>query len=233
MIDGPGISGGIAEVGNGAIEVTGSSGENIVFQSGGSGHFDPGDELGFPNNYSGTVSGFGQNPHQFIALPAYGSGTSGYGLTFSGGVLSVSFSGTPLADIKLAGTPGAFVLSFTTALPEFPGGAIEIFDPPAGGQQSSTVSNGGTVEPGPAGVLPHHGLDLPDTAFGAQTTLAYAENAAGAGGTLTVSDGRHAASIALLGNYMAGSFATPAGNGGALVSAAQAQQPLLTHPPHG
>jgi hypothetical protein len=33
---------------------------------------------------------------------------------------------------------------------------------------------------------------------------------------------------------VAGSFATTAGgNGGALVSAAQTQQPLLTHPPHG
>jgi hypothetical protein len=50
---------------------------------------------------------------------------------------------------------------------------------------------------------------------------------------LTVSDGRHAASIALLGNYMAGSFVTAAdGHGGTLVKEApQAeQQPLLTHP---
>ena len=53
-------------------------------------------------------------------------------------------------------------------------------------------------------------------------------------GTLTMSDGRHAAAIALLGNCMAGSFVAMAdGHGGTLVMEAQTgQQPLLTHPPH-
>ncbi len=66
----------------------------------------------------------------------------------------------------------------------------------------------------------------------AQTTLAYAENGARTGGTLTVTDGRHAAAIALLGNYMAGSFFTTAdGHGGTLVTETQPQQhTLLTHP---
>jgi hypothetical protein len=76
---------------------------------------------------------------------------------------------------------------------------------------------------------------LPDIAFGAQTTLAYSQNAAGTGGTLTVSDGRHAAAIALIGNYMAGSFVVAAdGHGGTLVTEERLdQQPLLTRPPHG
>ena len=39
--------------------------------------------------------------------------------------------------------------------------------------------------------------------FGAQTTLAYSENHTGIGGTLPVTDGRHAAAVAVLGNYMA------------------------------
>ena len=41
--------------------------------------------------------------------------------------------------------------------------------------------------------------------------------------------------IALLGNYMAGSFAAAAdGHGGTLVTEAQTgQAPLLAHPPHG
>ena len=97
--------------------------------------------------------------------------------------------------------------------------------------------NGGTVSSDTVtSAMPHSGIDLPDIAFGAQTTLAYAENAAGTGGTLTVSDGRHAASIALLGNYIAGNFVIGAdGHGGTLISGApQAeQQALLTHPPHG
>ena len=75
---------------------------------------------------------------------------------------------------------------------------------------------------GAGATFPRHGIDLPDIAFGAQTTLAYSENATGTGGTLTVSDGRHAAAIALLGNYMAGSFVAAAdGHGGTLVTQAQ------------
>jgi hypothetical protein len=67
-------------------------------------------------------------------------------------------------------------------------------------------------------LIPHSGIDLPNIAFGPQTTLAYSENATGADGTLTVSDGRHDASIALLGNYLAGSFLTTAdGHGGTLI----------------
>ena len=89
--------------------------------------------------------------------------------------------------------------------------------------------------PANSGTFPRQGIDLPNIAFGAQTTLAYAANASGTGGTLTVTDGRHAAAIALLGNYMAGSLVTAAdGHGGTLISQAQTQQqPLLTHPPHG
>ena len=106
------------------------------------------------------------------------------------------------------------------------GGIVEISDP--------DVPNGGNVQFANSGTFPRQGIDLPNIAFGAQTTLAYAANAAGAGGTLTVGDGRHAATIALLGNYMAGSFVTTAdGHGGTLISEAQAQQPLLTNPRHG
>ena len=97
------------------------------------------------------------------------------------------------------------------------------------------MPNGGSVELAAGQAFPRQGIDLPDIAFGAQTTLAYAQNKAGTGGTLTVSDGRHAASIALFGNYIAGSFATAAdGHGGTLVTQNQNEQtPLLAHPPHG
>ena len=50
--------------------------------------------------------------------------------------------------------------------------------------------------------FPQHGIDLPNIAFGAQTTLAYAGNEAGTGGTLLVGDGRHAAAIALHGRKL-------------------------------
>jgi hypothetical protein len=57
-------------------------------------------------------------------------------------------------------------------------GNVEIADP--------TVPNGGSVAPEPRQALPQHGIDLPDIAFGAQTTLAYTRNAAGTSGLLTV-----------------------------------------------
>jgi hypothetical protein len=107
-------------------------------------------------------------------------------------------------------------------------GHVEIVDP--------AVPNGGSVAAGSVRTFPGGGVDLPDIAFGAQTTLAYAANATGTGDTLTVRDGRHAAAIALLGNYMAGSFAVTAdGHGGTPVTE-QSQTPpapLLTHPPQG
>jgi hypothetical protein len=80
--------------------------------------------------------------------------------------------------------------------------------------------------------FPQQGVDLPNIAFGKQTAFAFSEDAAGTGGTLTVDDGRHAASIALLGNYMAGSFVTTAdGHGGTLVTeTSQNARPSLTHP---
>jgi hypothetical protein len=105
------------------------------------------------------------------------------------------------------------------------GGTVAITDP--------MVVSGGSVQPALAETFPRHGIDLPDIAFGAQTTLAYSENATGTGGTLTVSDGRHAAAIALLGNYMAGGFiAAAGGHGGTLTTQTQhtPPQPLLTHP---
>jgi hypothetical protein len=50
---------------------------------------------------------------------------------------------------------------------------------------------------------------------------------------LTVSDGRHAAAIALIGNYMAGSFVIAAdGHGGTLVTQERLDRPFLSHPSH-
>jgi hypothetical protein len=152
----------------------------------------------------------------------FASGGAGIHLHYApragSGTLTVSSGSTPVAQINIIGT-------YTSA--NFSAGAdsqgnVKIFDP--------VVPNGGTAEP-----FPQQGVDLPNIAFGAQTTLAYAANANGNGGTLTVSDGRHAASIALLGNYMAGSFAVTAdGHGGTLLTEASQNAPmLLAQPRHG
>ena len=78
-------------------------------------------------------------------------------------------------------------------------------------------------------------LDLADLAFGKNTTLGYAGNSSNTGGTLTMSDGTHTANIALLGQYMASSFATSAdGFGGTLIheSPAATLTQTLTQPQH-
>ena len=85
-----------------------------------------------------------------------------------------------------------------------------------------------------AGFGAQDAIDLPSIGFGANTTLGYSENSSDNGGTLSITDGAHAAAIALLGNYIAASFVPAAdGLGGTVISeAAQTanQQPLLTHP---
>jgi hypothetical protein len=76
-------------------------------------------------------------------------------------------------------------------------------------------------------------LDLADLAFGKNTTLGYAANSSNTGGTLTVSDGTHTANIALLGQYMAGSFVMSAdGFGGTHIQDPPPATLTLTHPQH-
>ena len=80
------------------------------------------------------------------------------------------------------------------------------------------------------------GIDLPGIAFGADTTLGYLPNSKGTGGTLSVTDGALSAKIALLGNYIASSFALESDNhGGTMVVTEPSQvatQMLLTSPHH-
>jgi hypothetical protein len=75
-------------------------------------------------------------------------------------------------------------------------------------------------------------IDLTGISFGGNTTLGYSANSDNTGGTLTVSDGSHAASVALLGQYMASSFVMASdGHGGTLITDPQSNQaPLLTQP---
>jgi hypothetical protein len=147
------------------------------------------------------------NTISFNYTPAAGSGT-----------LTVSSGGRVVASIDMIGTYTSANFSITSGV----SGTVAIVDP--------TVVNGGSAELGPAQAFPRHGLDLPDIAFGAQTTIAYSENRTNAGGTLTVTDGRHAASVALLGNYH-GWKLRHHGGGTLLTQATQTgQRPLLTHP---
>jgi hypothetical protein len=226
------VRGGFVEVGDGIIDVLSGGTANVFFTPTGSGELRIADTASSPSVFTGTISGFGglnhSNQNEFIDLINVTSAPSAitFSYTSSGGsnasgTLLVSSGGVEVAKIN-------FVGSYTSANFNIGSGVISsvtITDP--------GVVNGGSVDGGAVPTFDaHSGIDLPDIAFGAQTTLAYAVNAAGTGGTLTVSDGRHAASIALLGAYMAGSFVTTAdGHGGALVTEAQPhEQTLLAHP---
>ena len=91
----------------------------------------------------------------------------------------------------------------------------------------------GTFTGAVAGLVAQDSIDLPGIGFGATTTLAFSENNTRTGGILTVTDGTHAAAIALLGTYMASTLITGAdGHGGTLVTEAlqPGQPPPLAHP---
>jgi hypothetical protein len=134
----------------------------------------------------------------------------------SGGTLTVT-NGTNSVALKLLGnyTTASWMLSKDSA------GGTRVVDPPVTGSLSAD-GNGGAVG----------GIDLSGISFGANTTLAYSPSSDNTGGTLTVSDGLHAQSVALLGQYMASSFVMASdGHGGTLINDPPAnQQPLLTHP---
>ena len=94
-------------------------------------------------------------------------------------------------------------------------------------QLDQSASFSGTI----AGFGGQDQLDLTDITFGANSTLGYSENSNNTGGSLVVSGGQHTASIALLGSYMASSFAAASdGYGGTIITEAaqiSSQIPLL------
>lgn len=181
----------------------------------------------------------------------------------AGGTLTIDNQAGQTADIKFKGSklPDVPYTAASFNISNDGRGGTLITDPPVD-SQPHTIANGSTLElagaatakttfAGPTGSLQLDSsqafsgkiagfggqdvIDLGDIAFGANTTLGYRENASNTGGTLNVSDGIHSARIALLGNYMASSFATAGdGHGGTLITeastAAANLQPLITVP---
>jgi hypothetical protein len=140
-------------------------------------------------------------------------GSGGAGAEISGGA-TLEFGAASSANVGFAAGAGA-------------AGMLKL-------DQASGFS--GTV----AGLGAGDAIDLADIIFGGSDTLAYAANAAGTGGMLTVGDGTHTANLALIGQYAAAEFATaPNPGGGTVVTYGQAPPPsgstdqaLLAHPHH-
>jgi large repetitive protein len=123
-------------------------------------------------------------------------------LTVNNGAI-VDLSGSSAAAVTFAGSSGTLQL-----------------DHPAG--FSGTIS----------GFAGQDQIDLTSVAFSSNTTLGYLPNAGNLGGTLSVSDGVHNVSLALLGQYIASSFVTASdGHGGTLVIEQPSNSTIsLAHP---
>jgi hypothetical protein len=81
-----------------------------------------------------------------------------------------------------------------------------------------------------AGLALGNNLDLADLPFQGNTAPGYAANSGNTGGTLAVTEGANTVNIALMGNYLAGSFvASSDGHGGTLVVDPPPSQ-FITHP---
>jgi hypothetical protein len=139
---------------------------------------------------------------------------------------------TPVVGTGIDEISGAGIISFSSNAVVSGQGQSVIFDPNSTGTFSLIDSPDfkGTV----AGLAPGNFLDLNDISYLTVQTPIYTPNANGTGGTLTVTDGQRTANIALLGQYMAGSFATHRdANAGVLVyDPPPSTQPPAVTPPH-
>ena len=195
------VSGGAVIVGNGIVDVLSGGTANIAFRSTGSGGLEIADTNANSSAFTGAIFGFGgvnhTNHKQFIDLVSVTSAAHTISFSYTSaagsGTLTVSSGGAVVASIDLVGAYTSSSFHIVSGI----SGTVAITDP--------AVVNGGTVEPAPVPSVVQHGIDLPNLGFGGPGTLAYAQTA-NAGNTPTILDGRHAATIVLLGNSIAGSF---------------------------
>jgi hypothetical protein len=237
--------------GTGEVEFGAASTNLVKFAAGSTGELILDESV----KYSGTIAGFGL--HQSIDLADINEATAALSYApnspNTSGVLTINDHEGHVAHLKFDGT---FSLGEFHLANDGGGGAL-LTDPPID-TSPHTIADGATLEidngasgkitfAGPAGTLQldnpwafsgkvagfggEDQIDLMDVSFGTQTSLGYAGSGS-TGGELKVSDGIHTANIALLGNYMASTFATASdGHGGTLITAApQAQQPMLATP---
>jgi hypothetical protein len=199
------VSGGAVTVGNGLVDVLSGGTANIAFRSNGSGGLEIADTNANSSAFTGAIFGFGgvnhTNHKQFIDLVSVTSAAHTISFSYTSaagsGTLTVSSGGAVVASIDLVGAYTSSSFHIVSGI----SGTVAITDP--------AVLNGGTVEPAPVPSVVRHGINLPNLAFGGPGTLAYAQTA-NAGNAPTILDGRHAATIVLLGNCIAGSFALAA-----------------------
>ena len=105
------VNGGVALIGDGIVDIAGSSGESVRFLSSGSGGLEIADTKGHTSAFSGRVSGFGGSGHsnheQFIDLVSVTSAPNTISLSYvsaashTSGTLFVSSGGAVVAQINI------------------------------------------------------------------------------------------------------------------------------------
>ena len=158
--------------------------------------------------------------------------------SYANGVLTVT-DGTNTDKLDFNGSYKLANFDFAS---DGSGGTI-VYDPPAPPSSALAATSSGQTSGGQGsnftGTVSGFGaqdvIDLPGIAFDAQATLGYLPDSDQTGGTLPFMDGAQSAKIALIGNYMASSFAAVGDHhSDSMVTEAwqASNQSLLTHPQH-
>jgi autotransporter-associated beta strand protein/probable HAF family extracellular repeat protein len=202
-----------------SLEFAARDSENITFSPGATGSVKFDDSLNaqfFTGQLSGLSTLGGNSVDLADLLWAQGKMSASYKGTPKGGTLTIS-NGTNKVALNLLGN----YIGASWMLSQDGGAGTLVKDPPVTGSLTP-CANGGAAG----------SIDLSGISFGTNTTLGYSPNSDNTGGTLTASDGLHAQSVALLGQYMASSFVMASdGHGGTLITETPSnQQPFLTHP---
>ena len=202
-----------------SLEFATRDSENITSSPGATGSLKFDDSLNaqfFTGQLSGLSTQGGNSVDLADLLWVQGKMSASYNGTSKGGTLTIS-NGTNKVALNLLGN----YIGASWMLSQDGGTGTLVKDPPVSGSLTP-CANGGAAD----------SIDLSGIGFGANTTLGYSPNSDNTGGTLTVGDGLHAQSIALLGQYMASSFVMASdGHGGTLITdPPPSQQTLLAHP---
>ena len=160
----------------------------------------------------GTINASGSNPLVIDTGTNIVVGNSGtLAATGSGGLIvnsAVDNSGSLWANggnLTVSGAVngnGTATISGAATL-EFGASSAENISFAAGATGTLKLDQSSSFTGAVSGLAAGDALDLTDIASGANTTIGYSTNADGTGGTLSVSDGTHNASIALFGQYSA------------------------------
>jgi hypothetical protein len=162
--------------------------------------------------------------------------------SYTNGVLTVTDGQGDTATLDFNGSYSSTNFKFAS---DGHGGTI-VYDPPSSNATptaASLTSTGACPPPDDSSTLAAlsssigspKGVDLPTIAFDPQTTLGYLPNRQPTGGNPSFADATHGSNIALLGSYMASSFAMASDNHGGTVVAGEAMEshhPLLAGPQH-